>query len=459
MADGPRRPRLGLRARILGGYLVLVGLALVLITVVTFRQADRAQREAVDIELREEVRDFGAGLQAGRNDGLTVDEAIDSYTDSWPEDDRDSIVVLVGEEPVRGAGPLARFPVMSDLAREATSPRLINLRVEGNELRAFATPLLLDGRRIGGTVVARFTQEERDALFERRLAVLLVGGLAFLLASVIAWFTLGRLLRPVKQIAATADGIARSGDLSRRIDVGARNDEAGVLGTTFNRMLERLEGSFRREQRFIREASHELRTPITICRGHLEVLGSDPSPKEIEEAHEVVVDELARMGRIVEDMATLARAEDPGFIQLQEVPVERFLGEVARAAEPLLDGRLKLEQPPSGGLIRLDPQRMQQALLNLLQNAALHAPVETEVVLGAAESGFGWRLSVADRGGGVPAGEEEKLFRPFARGASRAPGSGLGLAIVRGIAEAHGGRAGCDNRPGVGATFWVTVPR
>lgn len=458
MAEGSRRPRIGLRARILGGYLVVVGLALVLITVVTFRQADRAQREAVDIELREEVRDFGAGLQAGRNDGLTVREAIDSYTDTWPADDRDSIVVVVGDDPVRGAGALAAFPAVVDLARRSTSPRLVNLTIEGRDLRAFATPLLLDGRRIGGTVVARFTQEERDALVERRLAVLLVGGLAFLLASAVAWFMLGRLLRPVKQIAATADEIARSGDLSRRIEVGDRNDEAGILGTTFNRMLERLDGSFRREQRFIREASHELRTPTTICRGHLEVLGAEPAPEEVAEAHEVVIDELARMGRIVEDMATLARAEDPGFIRLEEVPVDQFLNEVARAAEPLLDGRLELEEPP-GGAIRLDPQRMQQALLNLLQNAALHAPADSPVALRAERTGFGWRLSVADRGGGVPPGDEEKLFRPFARGASRSPGSGLGLAIVRGIAEAHGGRAGCDNRPGTGATFWVTVPR
>jgi signal transduction histidine kinase len=105
-----------------------------------------------------------------------------------------------------------------------------------------------------------------------------------------------------------------------------------------------------------------------------------------------------------------------------------------------------------------DPQRLSQAVLNLLQNAALHGGVDAPVRLGAHPFGAGWRITVSDQGGGVPEADVDKIFRPFARGASRAPGSGLGLAIVRGIAEAHGGRAGLDNRPGEGATFWVTVP-
>ena len=107
--------------------------------------------------------------------------------------------------------------------------------------------------------------------------------------------------------------------------------------------------------------------------------------------------------------------------------------------------------------MRADPQRLSQALINLLQNAALHAPGAEPVELRVVGRPGEWRFEVADRGGGIPPGEEERLFRPFNR-ASRAPGSGLGLAIVRGIAEAHGGRAGVDNRPGEGATFWITVP-
>lgn len=453
-----RGPLLGLRPRVLGWYLLLIGLALLLTSVVTFRQADRAQREAVDVELEEEVRDFAAGIQAGRNDGLTPRQAIDSYTEAWPALDRDSLIVRVGADAPRAAGPLADDPNLRALLAGVDSPQLRSLEIDGNQVRALVTPLRLGEQDIGAAVVARLTQADQDALRDRRIAVLLATALAFLVASTIAWFTLGRLLRPVRTMAETADEIAASGDLTRRIEAPARADEVGQLASTFNRMLDRVEASFQREQRFIREASHELRTPITICRGHLEVLPGDPSAEEIREAIAVVVEELGRMGRILEDMSTLARAEDPGFVRPQRVMVERFLGDVARSAEPLLGDRLVVAEVPAGAAMTCDPQRLSQAVLNLLQNAALHSAPGAPVHLGAQPDGTGWRITVSDEGGGVPEADMERIFRPFVRGESRAPGSGLGLAIVRGIAEAHGGRAGLDNRPGEGATFWVTVP-
>ena len=108
--------------------------------------------------------------------------------------------------------------------------------------------------------------------------------------------------------------------------------------------------------------------------------------------------------------------------------------------------------------MRGDRQRIKQALINLLQNAALHARGDGPVELRAVGRRGAWRMEVADHGGGIPPGEEERLFRPFNRGRSTSPGSGLGLAIVRGIAEAHRGTAGVNNRPGDGATFWIEVP-
>ncbi len=448
---------LGLRPRVLGWYALLVGLALVVTSLITFEQANRAQTRVADEELREEVRDFEAGLLSGTNDGLTVRESIESYLETWPAGDRDSIVVAFGADDVRSAGGLAADPALAEMARAVEVPRLVSVDTDAGAARALATPLRVGGERRGGVVVAHPVEADRAALLDRRLAVLAAAALAFGLASAIAWFTLGRLLRPVKDMAVTADAIAAGGDLTRRIDVPPRQDEVGLLATTFNRMLERLEASFAREQRFIREASHELRTPITICRGHLEVLGADPHPDDLRETIDVVVDELGRMGRIVEDMATLARVEDPGFVRLETVDLGRFIADVARAAEPLLEGRLRVGAVPDGAAVRCDPQRLAQAVLNLLQNAKRHGgtgPVDLRV----RDDAMMWRIEVSDDGGGVPVSEEERIFRPFARGDSRAPGSGLGLAIVRGIAEAQGGRAGLDNRPGQGATFWVTVP-
>jgi signal transduction histidine kinase len=110
-------------------------------------------------------------------------------------------------------------------------------------------------------------------------------------------------------------------------------------------------------------------------------------------------------------------------------------------------------------IVDADPQRLTQAVLNLLHNAALHTRPGSPVTLRVQEEPAAWRFEVADEGGGLPRGEEEVVFQPFHRATSLGPGSGLGLAIVRTIAEAHGGSAGVDNRSGEGATFWLRVPR
>jgi signal transduction histidine kinase len=209
---------------------------------------------------------------------------------------------------------------------------------------------------------------------------------------------------------------------------------------------------------FMSAVSHELRTPITICRGHLEVMGRRPAPEELEETLDVVVDELTRMGRIVDDITTLVRVEDPAFLRPETIALDRFVHDVAVKAVPLLDGRLRLGPLPAESTITIDPQRLTQALINLLQNAAVHTPAAAPVDLRVRATARGWLFEVEDRGTGVPPGSEEDLFRPFRRGSTAAPGTGLGLAIVRGIAEAHGGAAGVWNRPGFGATFWMEIP-
>ena len=243
--------------------------------------------------------------------------------------------------------------------------------------------------------------------------------------------------------------------------------EALAWGT---RRLARTEEALAREQQdaarlraldelrttFMTAVSHELRTPITICRGHLEVLGPNPSAREVADAMEVVVDELARMGRIVDDITTLVRIEDPAFLRRETIWLDRFVSDVAVKASPLLGRRLRVAPPPHG-MLAADPQRLTQALLNLLQNAAVHTTGQEPVDLRVARGHRAWRFEVEDQGGGVPAGLEQLLFEPFRQGSSSS-GSGLGLAIVRGIAQAHGGTAGLWNRPGLGATFWLSIP-
>lgn len=276
------------------------------------------------------------------------------------------------------------------------------------------------------------------------------------------WVEARRERDEMQAIAATADAISEQGDLQQRLPSGDRADEVSRLTGTLNAMLDRLERSYERERQFLSETSHELRTPITLCRGHLELLeatGAAASAEGIRDTIRIIIDELDRMGRLVGDMSLLAQAEHPAFVRREPVELDRLLLEVGEKAQPLLDGRLEVRDHALMATALADRQRLTQALINLLLNAAVHTAKDSPVVLQMrSEPGF-WRFEVADLGGGLQAGEEEAVFEPFRRGHALGPGTGLGLAIVRAIGRAHGGAAGVDNRPGVGATFWIRIPR
>jgi signal transduction histidine kinase len=228
----------------------------------------------------------------------------------------------------------------------------------------------------------------------------------------------------------------------------AERDRSGEL-----RELDRLKDAF------LSAVSHELRTPLTICRGHLDVLGDRPAEDEVRAVRQTLTEELDLMGRLVEDLTTLARAGDRMPLKMEPLPLRDFLASIVAMAEPILGYRLQVAVGPADAMLRADPQRLTQALLNLLQNAAGHASHGGPVRLGARAESLGWRFEVTDEGGGLPPGEERFVFEPFRTGSSATGRTGLGLAIVRGIARAHGGDCGVLNRPGRGATFWIWIPR
>jgi signal transduction histidine kinase len=283
-----------------------------------------------------------------------------------------------------------------------------------------------------------------------------VGALVVLIGSLLAWRLADRILGPVKEVTQAARDISES-DLRRRIDVSGA-DEIALLSETFNEMLDRIERAFTTQRRFIDDAGHELRTPLTIVRGHLETIDADP--EERTKVMALVMDELARMSRLVDDLLLLARSERPDFLDLAVVDVESLTEDVRAKAEAIAPRRWELTETGRGRIVA-DRQRVTQALLQLAQNASAHTKEGDPITFGSAITNGEARFWVRDSGPGVPRGDRARIFERFARGPeqrSNSEGAGLGLAIVRAIAHAHHGRLELESPVGEGATFCLVVP-
>jgi signal transduction histidine kinase len=293
-------------------------------------------------------------------------------------------------------------------------------------------------------------REINDAV---QVAALVSLGL-FAAAAVIGWAVAGRVLAPLRLLRDTARSITET-DLSRRIPVRGR-DEVAQLAVTFNDMVDRLQAGFTTQRRFTDDAGHELRTPITIIRGHLELLEDDP--EERRQTIALVLDELGRMSRIVDDLILLAKAERPDFLELHPVDVEVLTGEVFSKVSALAPRDWRLARTGHGTVVA-DRHRLTQAVVQLAANAVRHTGEDELIELGSKVDQTEVRFWVRDEGPGIPVEEQERIFRRFARGGRRrTEGAGLGLAIVRAIAEAHRGRTELESAPGAGATFTIVVP-
>jgi signal transduction histidine kinase len=283
-----------------------------------------------------------------------------------------------------------------------------------------------------------------------------VGLATLLVGSVLAWRVAEGVLRPVRLVTDTAAAISTS-ELTRRIDVGGR-DEISRLAATFNEMLDRLEEAFRLQRQFVDDAGHELRTPITIIRGHLEVPEDDPEERVKTSA--LVIDELDRMNRIVNDLLLLAKARQPDFLDLATVDLRSLTEDLHAKATALATREWQLEAAGQGVIVA-DRQRLTQAIMQLAQNATEHTTDRATIGLGSDIVNGRARLWVRDSGPGIPPDDQERIFQRFARtgdGRRGSAGAGLGLSIVRAIAEAHHGMVEVLSRPGEGATFIVVIP-
>ncbi len=296
--------------------------------------------------------------------------------------------------------------------------------------------------------------EATASLDSVRDVLLVVVPLLVIAVGALVWFATGRALHPVVAITDQANEISAM-TLHERVPVPGSDDEIAELATTMNAMLDRLESAAERQQRFVSDSSHELRTPVAAIRSEMEVaLAGDGT--DWPAVAERVLDEDARLERMVADLLVLARHDEGRSGPSAEIDLDDVVYEQARRAR-----RLPVDvSGVSAVKVRGSRTDLDRAIGHLLDNATRHGATAVWVTL--SQDGEVARLDVSDDGPGVPPGERQRIFERFSRleeaRTRDAGGAGLGLAVVAAIADSHGGSVNVEDRPGGGATFSFTVP-
>jgi signal transduction histidine kinase len=465
----PRRPVhwTSLRTRILAWFIGVLALATVASVIVTREVLLIRLDQRVDAELTQEAAELrklatGNDPETGRPFGSDVRRIFDVYLERNVPSRNEAFVTFVAGDPFLRSRPqvvvdywIDRDPELVALWADVTRPARDRAETPAGRVEYIAVPLKVEGQTAGVFVAAIFRDRlkgEADAAF---WAALGVGLAVLLLGSLFAWRLADRVIRPVAALTATARSISET-DLGQRIPLEGK-DEVAQLAGTFNEMLDRLERAFDAQRDFVDDAGHELRTPITVIRGHLELLDADPVDRE--RTLGIVIDELDRMARIVEDLQLLAKHEQPGVLNLETVDVGALTREIHAKAQALGPHEWRVENRGCG-IIVADRHRLTQAIMQLAENAVYYSEPGAPIVIGSNVWGGEARIWVRDQGEGIPFEDQEHIFERFRRGAGqrRSEGAGLGLAIVKAIVEAHHGSVQLQSRAGGGSTFTIIIP-
>jgi two-component system OmpR family sensor kinase len=477
--SSPKSLRWRLTAWVAGVLLI----SAVVMFVVIYRDTGDQLRSQIDTDIAGDVSQFKQSLVTFSGDSpREVALAARRYVQSEPFSSNSTLMFVL----VPGAGTVSNHPeefgasrpdndeTEAQQARENALGRKLLVPSIGYSTRTVpdvgAVRILERRVNVGslrviagvGEPLATVTRAERGIAGTFLLAGALILAIA-LVASYLAGASVSAPLRRMAGVAARVD----AGDLEPRIPTfHTRSDEMHVLADAFNHMLDRLADAFAGQREFVADASHELRTPLTVIRGQLEVLAAQPNPSsdEVRRVERLVLAEVARISRLVDDLLLLAQSEHTDFLRVEPVELATFVEELWDGVSLLADRRFELGTVPQGFLLA-DPDRLAQALRNLARNAIEHTEAPDGLVKLELErvEPDRIRFSVIDDGPGIPDGELERVFERFHRidpARTRAVGgAGLGLAIVRAIADAHGGRAYARPAPHApGACLAIELP-
>ncbi len=490
---------------------VWVALVVVVSSGITFfavyRGTGTQLRRQIDSEITGDSGEFAHALSAsGARTPAAMLSAARTYVAGQPFNTSSTVLFA----RVRGAGTATNTPELfgnhppddgESVAVQEQEDRLAHQLLAAHDgfstlnlpdvgyLRLLDRPVrILGGRRHAAQLVTVGVGEPLASVARAQHGVaraFILAGFLALAGALLASLLIGsRFSRPLRRMAAVAAQVD-AGDLHPRIhDVEHDGREVQVLADAFNHMLDRLTAAFAGQREFVADASHELRTPLTVIRGQLEVLAAQPNPsgEEVRRVERLAQAEIARITRLVDDLLLLAKAEQTQFLRVEPIVLESFVEELWDGATLLAPRNFELGAVPAGTLLA-DPDRLAQALRNLIGNAVEHTRakdglVRLRVEVGGHRHGFGadsasepvgeqaggsLRFTVEDDGPGIALAQRERVFDRFHRtDAARdraSGGTGLGLAIVRAIAEAHGGRVSASASAAGGARIELELPR
>jgi two-component system OmpR family sensor kinase len=449
--------RLPVRARITAAFAAGIAVVLVALAVFVYVRTGSDLLDAVDSGLRSRADVLAAEVRARGSDVPDVEAELIEPDESFAQVASRGGTILRSSRIVEQT-PLLDAPTIARLGHAGMFDRTIP--GIDNVTRVLATPVRHDGQTFV-LMVGSSLQDRQDQLITLGATLAIGGVVALALLSFAGWLVVGAALRPVDRMRREADEISKL-EPGGRLAVPPGDDEFAALASTLNAMLGRLQEAFDRELRFVDDASHELRTPIAVVRGRLEVaLSRSRRREELEASMRDALADAEHLSRLAEDLLVLSRSHD-GRVPIHREPVE--LAELVGAARSALAGAaetagvdVRADAPP-GATANLDAIRVRQLLENLLANAIRHTPPGGSVRIAVAADDGTTRIVVEDTGDGFPDALLATAFEPFVRGPGPSPdGAGLGLAIVRAVAEAHGGGVEAANRPEGGARITVTL--
>lgn len=327
--------------------------------------------------------------------------------------------------------------------------------------------VLRTGNNVQATVLIGESLASMDAILQSFRSFLVLGLIAALLFIMLASVSLARAaLGPISKITLAAREIS-SEDLAKRLNWKGRADELGALAQTFDDMLSRLESAFARERRFIADASHELKTPLTVINANAQMLArwGARNPEIMAEALRTIETESGTMARVINAMLTLAKTDDPQALSLESVDFSRVVREVGTALQPNANAKgVALEvdvDENADAQVHGEPGLLRQLVTNLTENAIKFTPAGSVTLALHRENGK-VELMVKDTGPGIPDDALPHIFERFYRAdparSRNVDGTGLGLAVVNNIVRAHGGKIGVTSRLGAGTVFTVEFP-